>query len=204
MSCSQFSCSPVWLYCAAAARSRPSPIGAATMAQLGSGGSASKARGPSQSTWHRIFKGIDQRALEYALSDWAAAVVSRLGTHRPPLQGLAIDGKTLCGSERQGAASAHLLSCISQSLGIVLAQVAVQDKTNEIAQVGELLAGLVLDGKVITGDALLTQRHICEGIRARGGHYLFAVKENQPQLREDVKLSFLDVWWLRDTIREGG
>jgi predicted transposase YbfD/YdcC len=161
-------------------------------------------RGPSQSTLHRIFKGIDHQAVESALSDWAEAVVSRLGTHRPsPLQGWAVDGKTLRGSERQGAAATHLLSCISQNLGIVLAQVAVPDKTNEITQVDELLAGLVLDGKVITGDALLTQRHICEGIRARGGHYLFAVKENQPQLLEDVKLSFLDVWWLRDTVRAG-
>ncbi len=72
-----------------------------------------------------------------------------------------MDGKTLCGSSKQGAEDAHLLSCISQSLGIVLAQVAVSDKTNEITKVDDLLEGLVLTGKVVTGDALLTQRSIC-------------------------------------------
>jgi predicted transposase YbfD/YdcC len=163
-----------------------------------------RSRGPSQSTLHRIFKGIDQKRLEQALSHWAQAVISRLSARRyEPLQGWSVDGKTLCGSAKQGARDAHLLSCISQSLGVVVAQVAVSDKTNEISQVEEVLAGLVLTGKVITGDALLTQRHICRGIRERGGHYLLTVKENQPQLLEDIKLSFVDYWWLRDTIREG-
>jgi predicted transposase YbfD/YdcC len=161
-------------------------------------------RGLSQSTLHRIFKGIDHGRLEGALSRWAQAVISRLsGSRRAVLQGLSLDGKTLCGSAKQGARDAHLLSCISQSLGIVVAQVAVSDKSNEISHVEELLAGLVLNGKVITGDALLTQRHLCAGIRKRGGHYLLTVKANQPQLLDDIRLSFLDVWWLRDTRREG-
>ncbi len=163
-----------------------------------------RGRGPSQSTLHRIFKGIDHDRLEGALSRWAQAVISRLsGSRRAELQGLSLDGKTLCGSAKQDARDAHLLSCISQSLGIVLAQVAVSDKSNEIGHAEELLAGLVLTGKVITGDALLTQRHLCAGIRKRGGHYLLTVKENQPQLLDDIRMSFLDYWWLRDTIREG-
>jgi predicted transposase YbfD/YdcC len=173
--------------------------GATWLQRLGFKGS----RGPSQSTLHRIFKGIDHRRLEQALSHWAQAVISRLSGRYASLQGLAVDGKTLCGSSKQGARDAHLLSCISQSLGVVVAQVAVSDKTNEISQVEELLEGLVLTGKVITGDALLTQRHICKGILKRGGHYLLTVKENQPQLLEDIKLSFVDYWWLRDTLREG-
>ena len=104
--------------------------------------------------------------LERALSCWAQAVMRQLsGCHGASLQGLSLDGKTLCGSEKQGAASAHPLSYISQSLGIVPAQVAVPDKTNKITQVDELVAGLFLTDKVVTGDALLTQRHNWLGLR---------------------------------------
>jgi predicted transposase YbfD/YdcC len=113
-----------------------------------------------------------------------------------------MDGKTLCGSSKQGADDTHLLSCICQSLGIVIAQVAVADKTNEITRVDELIEGLVLEGKVLTGDALMTQRSICESIIRRGGDYLFVVKDNQPQLLDDIKMSFADYWWLRKTFTE--
>jgi len=161
-------------------------------------------RGPSQSTLHRIFKGINHHLLEDALSLWAKTVASLWpGTSPEQFEGLSMDGKTLCGSSKQGAEDAHLLSCISQSLGIVLAQVAVSDKTNEITKVDDLLEGLVLTGKVVTGDALLTQRSISESIIRRGGDYLFVVKENQPQLLEDIEMSFMDYWWLRDTFSEG-
>lgn len=160
------------------------------------------ARGPSQSTLHRIFKGINHLLLERALSHWAQAVLSFLNNSEQ-LQGISMDGKTLCGSRKQGAESAHLLSCICQSLGIVVSQVAVCDKTNEITKVEELMEGLILKGKVVTGDALLTQRSISKSIIQRGGDYLFVVKANQPQLLEDIEQSFQDYWWLRETITEG-
>ena len=159
-------------------------------------------RGPSQSTLHRIFKGINHLLLERALSDWAQAVVGLLPGGPKRLQALSMDGKTLCGSSNQGADDTHLLSCICQSLGVVIAQVAVADKTNEITKVDELIEGLVLEGKVLTGDALMTQRSICESILARGGDYLFVVKDNQPQLLDDIEMSFMDYWWLRDTFSE--
>lgn len=160
-------------------------------------------RGPSQSTLHRIFRGINHLLLERALSDWAQAVVSLWPGGPMRLQALSMDGKTLCGSSNQGADDTHLLSCICQSLGVVIAQVAVADKTNEITKVDELIEGLVLEGKLLTGDALLTQRSICESIVGKGGDYLFVVKDNQPQLLDDIKMSFMDYWWLRDTFQEG-
>lgn len=162
------------------------------------------ARGPSQPTLHRILRGINHLLLERALSRWVQTVLTSLPrTDSMQVEGLAIDGKTLCGSCKQGAEDAHLLSCLSQTLGVVLAQVAVSDKTNEITKVDDLLEGLVLTGKVVTGDALLTQRSIAEGIINRGGHYLLVVKDNQPQLLDDIKMSFADYWWLRDTLSEG-
>lgn len=161
-------------------------------------------RGPSQSALHRIFKGINPLLLEQALSQWAQTIISLLpDPRRERLQGLSVDGKTPCGSAKQGAKDVHLLSCISQSLGIVVAQVAVPDKTSEITKVSDLLEGLILTGKVVTGDALLTQRAISERIIKQGGDYLLVVKENQPQLLEDIQMLFLDYGWLRDTMRAG-
>lgn len=160
-------------------------------------------RGPSQSTLHRIFKGLDHLLLERALSDWAQAVVGSWSASPKRLQAYSMDGKTLCGSSKQGADDTHLLSCICQSLGVVVAQVAVSDKTNEITKVDELIEGLVLEGKVLTGDALLAQRSICRSILRRGGDYLFVVKDNNPQLLDDIRMSFMDYWWLRDTFNAG-
>jgi len=159
-------------------------------------------RGPSQPTLHRIFKGIDYEQLERALSRWAELV---LGSHpllSDALEAVAVDGKTLCGSQRQGATDVHLLSALSHRLGVVMAQVAVEDRTNEIGQMDELLAALVLEGRVITADSLLTQREIARSIIAGGGDYLLPVKENQPCLREDIALVFAESKLLEDTIAE--
>lgn len=89
------------------------------------------------------------------------------------------------------------------AIGVVLSQVCVSDKTNELTKADDLLEGPVLTGKVVTGDALLTQLSISEGVIARGGDYLLVVKDNQPRLLDDCEMTFADYWWLRDTIREG-
>jgi predicted transposase YbfD/YdcC len=113
-----------------------------------------------------------------------------------------MDGKTLCGSQHQGAEGAHLLSTLSHRLGVVLAQVWVSDHTNEISHSDELLQAVILEGRVITADALLTQREMARSIIDRGGDYLLAVKDNQPTLREDIALVFEHARTLADIIRE--
>jgi predicted transposase YbfD/YdcC len=161
-------------------------------------------RGPSQSTLHRIFKGINHLLLERALTSWAAIVLSLFpATDGEQWEGIGVDGKTLRGSSKQGNTESHLLSCLSHRLGIVLSQVAVSDKTNEITKVDVLLEGLVLTGRVVTGDAMITQRSIAKNITDRGGDYLLVVKDNQPQLLDDVKMSFEPYWWLKDSITSG-
>ncbi|MCA1725925.1 MAG: ISAs1 family transposase [Thermomicrobia bacterium] len=151
--------------------------------------------GPSQSTVQRIFGGIDRDALEARLAQWAARVIAA----RPapadlplPFEAMAIDGKTLRGSAKCGAADAHLLSAFSQRLGVVLGQVAVPDKTNEITAIDELLARLVLTGWVVTTDALFTQTEIARAISDAGGDYLMEVKGNQPTLHDDLTSLFAD------------
>ena len=66
----------------------------------------------------------------------------------------------------------------------------MDDKTNEITQVETVLHHLVLQGRVCTMDALLTQRHVAQTIVEKGGDYVMIVKENQPQLRADIELVF--------------
>ena len=82
---------------------------------------------------------------------------------------MAIDGKTVRGAKQQGALEVHLLSVLSQRLGLTLWQQAVADKTNEIGAIQEALAALVLEGRVVTMDALLCQREVARTIREKGG-----------------------------------
>ena len=126
--------------------------------------------------------------MEATLGAWAEGVV--VSTPSAPSVGeaaVALDGKTLRGSRK---ALDHLLSALSHHLGLTLAQQAVDDKTNEITQVETVLHHLVLQGRVCTMDALLTQRHVAQTIVEKGGDDVMIVKENQPQLRADIELVF--------------
>lgn len=101
-------------------------------------------------------------------------------------EGVSVDGKCLRGSRKQGAPGTHLLSAVSQRLGLTLAQEAVDDKTNEITAVQAVLRRLVLEGRVITVDALLTQRAVAQTSADGGGAYVMVAKDNQPRLRRDI------------------
>ena len=134
---------------------------------------------------------MERDTLEAKLGAWAEQVVVSLPT--APSAGeaaSALDGKTLRGSRKQGAPGVHVLSALSHRLGLTLAQQAVDDKTNEITQVEAMLRQLVLKDRVVTMDALLTQRHVAQTIVHAGGDYVMTVKENQPQLRADIELPF--------------
>lgn len=103
-----------------------------------------------------------------------------------------LDGKTLGGTIRPGVTHGeHLLAAFLPAEGVVLAQVAVEAKENELVAAPLLLDGLDLRGRVVTGDALFTQRNLSVQILARGGHYLWPVKDNQQRLHDDVRLFFL-------------
>ena len=126
-------------------------------------------RAPCAATLHLLFRALDRAALEAALGQGAEGVLA--ATPRPEglAEGLACDGKALRGSRKQGAPGAHLLSVVSQRLGVTLAQEAVDDKTNEIPVLPEMLRGLLLEGRVVTVDALLTQRAVASAVLEGGG-----------------------------------
>lgn len=103
-----------------------------------------------------------------------------------------LDGKTLCGTIPSGLTRGdHLLAAFLPAEGIVLAQLAVEAKENELVAAPQLLDGLDLRGRVVTGDALFTQRNLSVRILSRGGHYLWPVKDNQQRLHQDVRLFFV-------------
>ena len=146
---------------------------------------------PCAATLHTIFRHVNRDEFEAHLGAWADSVVGSLPrAPEMPEVAIALDGKTLRGSKKQGAPGTHLLSALAHRVGVTLAQCAVDDKTNEITAVESLLCQLVLEGRIVTMDALLTQRHVAQTIMDKGGDYVMIVKDNQPQLRADIELVF--------------
>jgi len=102
-----------------------------------------------------------------------------------------LDGKTLRGSIPAGRTRGiHLLAAYLPNEGIVLMQVAVESKENEISAAPRVLKSIDLRGKIVSGDALLTQRGLSTQIVEAGGEYVWQVKDNQPQLKEDIERLF--------------
>jgi predicted transposase YbfD/YdcC len=147
-------------------------------------------RSPCAATLHTVLRWVDREVLEAKLAAWAEGLLGEAPNSEAVGDAIALDGKTLRGSQKQGAPGAHLLSALAPRVGLTLAQQAVDDKTNEIPVAVELLRPLVLEGRVVTMDALLTQRQIAQQIVAAGGDYVMVVKENQPQLLEDIETVF--------------
>jgi predicted transposase YbfD/YdcC len=144
---------------------------------------------PCAATLHAVFRHLDVGALEQKLGAWAESLLA-MGEPNNDLEPIAIDGKTLRGSAKQGSGEAHLLSALSQRLGITLAQKAIDKKANEISALPELLEQLIVKGRVVTVDALHTQRKAAQTIIQRQADYVMPVKKNQLQLLEDIQTLF--------------
>ena len=104
---------------------------------------------------------------------------------------ITIDGKTLRGTIPKGKTrGVHLLAAYLPDEGVVLLQIEVGQKDNEIVAAPKLLCQLDLKGRVVSGDAIFTQREISVTVLSQGGDYLWFVKDNQPTLHEDVQRFF--------------
>lgn len=157
---------------------------------------------PCAATLHTIFRHLDAEQFETKLGQWAESVLQARPAGREALEGVAVDGKTQRGSAKQGAHGAHLLSAVSQRLGLTLAQQAVNDKSNELGHIQAVLAALLLPGKVITTDALHTQRPMAQTVVDHAGDYLMIVKENQPQLLADIETLFQEPQVVAETLTQ--
>jgi len=143
-------------------------------------------KGPCPATFSIIFRNINVELLEKKIGKWAQSILTKLKGH----DNIALDGKTAKGSKKQGSSVSHFLSAVAHGLGLTLGQCGVDSKTNEIGVVHEVLKNLVVAGRVVTMDALLTQRHVAEDILEGDGDYVMIVKENQQKLLDDVKTVF--------------
>jgi predicted transposase YbfD/YdcC len=155
---------------------------------------------PHACTIRRVLQDLDPAAVEAAMRSWALAQLAQT----PPPDGvparelrqvLAVDGKTVRGAhlridcddetgggDRGGYRQPHLVSVLDHASGAVLAQVAVEEKGNEISAFTTLLDDLDLTDVLITADAAHTNRNHVDYLHRRGGHYLLSAKRNQPTL----------------------
>jgi hypothetical protein len=132
---------------------------------------------PSHDTFRRVFMLIDPEAFEAGFSAWAGSLAA--GFER---EVVAIDGKTLRRSfdRKHEHAPLHLVSAWASEQDLVLGQRCVDDKSNEITAIPELLDRLTLQNSIVTVDAMGCQTAIAERILAREADYLLTLKANHP------------------------
>jgi predicted transposase YbfD/YdcC len=141
---------------------------------------------PSPDTFERVFAKLDPGAFAQAFGRWMAAACEATG-----LIPVAIDGKSARRAKRNTATGClTVVSAWATENRLTLGQVAVPDGSNEIGAIPELLRTLDLAGAIVTIDAAGCQVANAEIIRGQGGHYLLAVKDNQPTLRAAVERVF--------------
>ncbi len=142
---------------------------------------------PSHDTFGRVFRWLDPQAFEQCFLEWVQAVMQVTDG-----QVIAVDGKTLrCSQDSaNGKGPIHMVSAWAEKNRLVLGQVKVDEKSNEITAIPALLRLLELRGCIVTTDALGCQTEIAEIVVEKGGEYLLALKENQGQLYEDVRELF--------------
>ena len=141
-------------------------------------------KSPCHATYHNVFKALDAAAMEKALAEWSKEAL-------PAGAAVAIDGKTLRGSRYAEYPAVHLLCAYCDAVSGVLGQVPVEtNKENEITAAAELLKGMAVKGRIITGDAMFAQKSVCQAVLDAGGDYLVTVKDNQPSLREAIDSAF--------------
>lgn len=150
---------------------------------------------PHPTTWSRIFgMALDPQALDEVIGEFFSELCSSpIGKGRKRRAGLTItiDGKTLRGTIPLGTTQGvHLVAAYLPDVGVVLAQLEVQQKANELTVAPTLLAQLDLTGVVVTGDAMFAQRNLSVQVVKGGGDYLWKVKENQAELLDDIKTLF--------------
>jgi hypothetical protein len=143
-------------------------------------------RTPCASELHTLLAALTAQVFEAALTRWILAQ----GVTDLERRVVALDGKTLRGSQGHQLPGVHLLAAYCRDVEAVIAQIAVPGKTNEHKTALELLKLIPLKGTLITGDAAFTQRDLCETVVQGKGDYFLTVKDNQPTLESDIRAAF--------------
>ena len=143
---------------------------------------------PSSATFYRLFRTLDPKQFETFFRRWVGQIIPAAAA---PGQ-MAIDGKTIRGSADGTRRPAHIVSAFSTDLGIVFGQERVEEKSNEITAIPELLEALYVKGFLVSIDAMGCQKDIARKIIDKGGDYLLMVKGNQPGLLQQVSDAFVE------------
>ena len=150
---------------------------------------------PSHDTLSRVFSLIDSQKFLDIFISWIKEIVNDGGLH------VSIDGKAIKSARDaiNGGNTPYIVSAFLSDIGISIGQVKVDDKSNEITAIPELLELLDIQGKIITIDAIGTQENICNLItnKDKKGEYILKVKDNQKDLKDDIK-TYFDLGMKRD------
>jgi predicted transposase YbfD/YdcC len=139
---------------------------------------------PSHDQLGDIFAALDADKFQRCFVSWVASLTGAAA------EVIAVDGKTVRRSYQKKGAKApiHMVSAFAARQRLVLGQVKVAEKSNEIVAIPALLDMLVIEGAIVSIDAMGCQRHIAEQIVDKKADYVLALKGNQGTLREDVEL----------------
>ena len=143
---------------------------------------------PSHDTLSNVFASIDSKIFMQLFIDWIKDIIKDNGLH------ISIDGKAIKSSKDKinGGNTPYIVSAFLSDIGISIGQVKVDDKSNEITAIPELIKLLDIKDKIITIDAIGTQEDICNLItsKEKKGNYILKVKNNQKDLKDDITTYF--------------
>ena len=170
-----------------------------------------RAEFPCAATYSKVLRGIDPEHVNQILMDLLTRVRASMKVedeHRH----VVLDGKTLRGTQGhlpEDQKKMHHVNLYEAKTGVVLKQHMVAEKQGELTQMMQFLTPTLLKERIISADALYTQKQFCQEVIASGGHYLLFVKLNQPTLHEDLRLFFQEppldcVDWRTDSKADKG
>ena len=145
---------------------------------------------PSHDTISRVFSMLQPDILQQLYRKWQELLNKNEGEALKKL--ICIDGKTMRGNRSKGNKANHIVTAWSKEDGFSLGQKVVDEKSNEITAIPELLKKINIKGQVVTIDAMGTQKAIAESIRKSRADYVLALKGNQKVLHEEVSLFLND------------
>lgn len=147
---------------------------------------------PCVATYSNVLRSIDPAQVTQLLMDLLTRVRAKTRAEEEQAH-VVLDGKTLRGTQghlAEDQKKMHHVNLYEAKTGVVLKEQMVAEKEGEVTQVKAFLTPVLLQGRIISADALYTQRQVCVEVRASGGEYLFFAKGNQPTLQEDLRLFF--------------
>ena len=142
---------------------------------------------PDSDTFRRVFEKIEPSELSSCLINWITVEREKRGV-------IAIDGKTIRGSGNAQHKAYHVISAFVAENQLTMGELTVEEKTNEITAVPELLDLIDVEGAIVTADAMSCQKKIVEKVTAKKADYTIGLKQNQPVLYQDTEDYFKEFY----------